>query len=155
MIFVDSNVILDFLSPDRNEREWSRRMLASVRAVEPLAINAILRAETAPRFASLEQQSEYLGTLGVETVPIDDTAAFRAGQAFKQYRKSGTVRETIVADFLIGAHASTLGARLLTSRSKALRHIFPRAPSDHTRDRTWLTQPHPTASTEIPATGRS
>jgi predicted nucleic acid-binding protein len=52
-------------------------------------------------------------------------AAFRAVQAFRLYRGTGGVRTNVLADFLIGGHASVLGIALLTRDAKRYRTYFP------------------------------
>ncbi len=48
-----------------------------------------------------------------------------AGYAHRKYRKSGGGRDRVLADFLIGAHASTKGYRILTRDPRRYRTYFP------------------------------
>ena len=82
-------------------------------------------AEVARQFASLAEQQNYFATLGVLVELLDEKAAFRAGQAHNAYRRAGGAREGILADFLIGAHAATLGATLLTRDRQRFAAYFP------------------------------
>lgn len=41
-------------------------------------------------------------------------ASFLAGQAFRRYRKNKGQKKRVLADFLIGAHASVAGFGLIT-----------------------------------------
>lgn len=52
--------------------------------------------------------------LTVAFSPIEAGTAQAAGAAFQRYRRRGGVRERMVADFLVGAHANSQADRLLT-----------------------------------------
>lgn len=91
MIFVDSNLLIDFLDVGK-WAEWSRHALSQAQGRGPLAVAPVVRAETAGRFTSVEEQSEYLADLAIDTLPIDPDSAFRAGQAHRAYKQRGGVR---------------------------------------------------------------
>ena len=75
-----------------------------------------------------------LGT-GIVTLPLDERAAFRAGQAHAAYRRAGGERQAILADFLIAGHASVLDAALVTRDRQRFASYFPElrliAPETH------------------------
>ena len=125
MILVDSNILIDLFERDPLWWDWSRRQLAEAVASGPVAINSVVVAECAPRFASLDELRMYLGTLDVQIEDLPLEAAFHAGQVFRAYRRDGTGREKILADFLIGAHAQSLGATLLTRDKRIYARYFP------------------------------
>jgi predicted nucleic acid-binding protein len=52
-------------------------------------------------------------------------AAWRGGQAYREYRKRGGDRPPLLPDFLIGGHAQALGATLLTRDPRRFRSYFP------------------------------
>src|SRR3954454_4404310 len=101
---VDSNVIIDILKNVLPWRSWSRLRLAEAADQGNVVVNQIIVAETAisfqePRaFAALE-----IAEMARESMPWE--AAFLAGQAHRAYRGQGGLRERILPDFLIGAHA--------------------------------------------------
>ncbi len=123
MIFVDSNIFIDLIDPQSDWYEWSQEKI--VDPADELVINHVVLAEVARQFASLAEQQNYFATLGVLVELLDEKAAFRAGQAHNAYRRAGGVREGILADFLICAHAATLGATLLTRDRQRFAAYFP------------------------------
>jgi len=58
-----------------------------------------------------------------EQLPYE--AAFLAGKAFLQYRRSGGSRQSPLPDFYIGAHAAVAKFRILTRNSRRYRSYFP------------------------------
>ena len=124
MIFLDTNVLLDVLeAADTPEADWSRRSLAAA-AERQLITNMIVAAELAGMEADPGSLQQSLSEAEIELVDLDFASAHRAGIAHREYRRRGGARTTIVADFLIGAHASVLGAALLT-RDRGFRSYFP------------------------------
>jgi predicted nucleic acid-binding protein len=109
VIFVDSNVIIDLLEPQGSWFAWSRDRIASGAASRRLVVNSIVVAECAPRFPTLDDLL---------------AAAFMAGRLFRNYRRASPERTKILADFLIGAHASQIGAELLTRDPRVYRRYF-------------------------------
>jgi hypothetical protein len=124
LILVDSNVLIDFLS-EGEWTQWSRQMVSQAQARDQLAVNLVVRAETAGRFTSMTEQTDFLTDLAIKTLPMNDHSAFRAGQAHRLYRRRGGDREAILADFLIGGHAVELGAVLLTRDRHRFGTYFP------------------------------
>jgi predicted nucleic acid-binding protein len=122
---VDSNILIDVWGPPGPMTEWSSTVLAFCHGDGPLVINAVVWSELAPLVAKealLERVSARLG-FARETLPWN--AAFLAGLAHAQYRRSGGSRERTLPDFLIGAHASVGGYRLLTRDPARYRSYFP------------------------------
>lgn len=54
-------------------------------------------------------------------------AAFLAGHAHAECRRSGETREAVLPDFLIGAHAAVTGRRLLTRDPRRIAAYIPGA----------------------------
>ena len=125
MIFVDSNIIIDLIESTGHWSGWSREAVARATAEAPLVANVVVIAECAPRFRDAEEELSYFDLIGIKIADIPSAAAFRAGRAHRDYRRAGGERTSVVADFLIGAHASALGARLLTRDRQRFSSYFP------------------------------
>ncbi len=124
MIYVDTNVMIDVMHGG-SWSEWSLAALANARLLSAVVIGPIVFGELAGNGAALESIESALDSLGVRTVAMDAVAGHRAGTAHHAFRSRGGGREKILADFLIGGHASALGATLLTRDPRWYRRYFP------------------------------
>lgn len=122
---VDSNVILDVLTEDREWGDWSSTALADAAGTGPLAINPIIYAEVSARFKRIEELDEALPEGYYRRLPLPWEAAFLAGQCFIRYRRRGGPRRSPMPDFYIGAHAAISGLTLLTRDARRYRAYFP------------------------------
>lgn len=121
---VDSNIFID-LFEDGADRDWSVERLAELGSKAPLVINAVIWSELAANFLSERELNNEIAGLALEKQPLPFAAAFIAGKAHAGYRRSGGKRERTLPDFLIGAHASISGHRLLTRDASRYRGYFP------------------------------
>lgn len=103
MIAADSSVLIDLLFGGPRA-ELSAGAMSDAAQVGPLALSEVAMAEICAHGDS-EQTRKTLQSLGFVFVPTNETAAIRAGEMSKRYRKNGGSRSRIIADFLIGAHA--------------------------------------------------
>ena len=121
--FVDSSVLLDVISGDSRWVAWSGQQLSVWADQSQLVINAIVYAEISVRVSSREALEHALVDVTKEDLPYD--AAFLAGKVHAEYRRRGGLRTSLLPDFLIGAHASVRGYRLLTRDPKRFLNAFP------------------------------
>lgn len=110
---IDSSVLLDLFTEDPRWLHWSQEQLVEAAAHGALVINAVVIAEIAPRFSRIEALRSALPPMAnIEEIP--PAAAFLAGHAHAGYRRAGGMRDAILPDFLIGAHAAVSKRPLLT-----------------------------------------
>jgi predicted nucleic acid-binding protein len=122
---VDSNVLIDLLSTDPIHAEWSFRQLDRLSREGNLVVNQIVFAEVAMYFPRYEEFERGLASFGVVKDDLPWAAAAKAGLAHRAYRKNGGMRERVLSDFLIGAHADEKRMRVLTRDGSRYRTYFP------------------------------
>lgn len=135
---VDSNVLFDLLIPDAPQLEPSRRALTDASRAGALILSDPVYAELAAHFASAADLERFVTDTGLQLEPSGREALALAGNAWRVYQrrrprglacpqcghvqavacqrcgKPLTVRQHMVADFMVGAHASVHAGRLLT-----------------------------------------
>jgi predicted nucleic acid-binding protein len=104
--------------------DWSRHAIADAHARGPLLINAIVYAEFAIGFESQLDCDAEIEKFDLTLADMPKSAAFRAAQAFRLYRRSGGVRTRALPDFCIGAHASVAAAPCSRATCGAIAPIF-------------------------------
>ena len=88
-------------------------------------MNLVVYAEIAPGFVSPDGLRLALARLGVAIAEMTLDEAFRAGQAFAEYRRRGGEWRAILPDFLIGAQAELRGWPLATRDREGFASHFP------------------------------
>jgi predicted nucleic acid-binding protein len=73
----------------------------------------------------VEELEAGLQCLRLPLVRLPRGASFLAGQATRRYRFQGGIRENVLADFFVGAHAALEGATLLTRDRRRVQSYFP------------------------------
>ena len=117
MILVDSNVLIDLIQNDAKWADWSEAQLRRLRSKEKLAINAVIFAELAVNYNTVDELVGFLDAASITILLIPPDAAFLASHAFLRYRSKRGVKTGVLPDFLIGAHAEAAGMTLLTRDS--------------------------------------
>jgi predicted nucleic acid-binding protein len=125
LTFADTNVLIDVATNNPGWAEWSRRALSAAHTRGPLLINVVVYAEFAVSFSSARECDDELVPFDLTMAEIPREAAFRASQAFRDYRRGGGARTAALPDFFIGAHASVLKLPLLTRDARRYRAYFP------------------------------
>lgn len=124
--FVDSNVVIDILSENKEWQTWSEEQLVRAADKTTLAINPIIYAEVSIGVDRIEELESVFPAPAFVYLPIPKEAAFLAGKAYLTYRRRGGARSQPLPDFFIGAHATVLSCTLLTRDPRRYREYFPR-----------------------------
>ncbi len=124
-VLVDSNVLLDLMTEDKDWFAWSAAAVTNAADSARLVINAIVYAEVSVRYSRIEDLEEALPKAMIEREAVPYEAAFLAGKAFLAHRRRGGTARSPLPDFLIGAHAAIAGYRLLTRDATRYRTYFP------------------------------
>lgn len=133
MVFVDSNVTLDVIldvipdviTADPRWHTWSEQQLSRWLDLGPVLINPIVYAEIAFACEKIEAVDELLPAHLHAYRPIPREAAFLAARAHADHRARGGSRQTVLADFLIGAHALVELVPLLSRDRRRYLQAFP------------------------------
>lgn len=123
---VDSSVLLDVLSGDRDHGPRSAAALRQAAADGALVASAVVWAETIGAYDDPKAVEARLDRLDLQLVPDDRDVALAAGRVYRAYRTAGGTRRRILPDFLIGAHALVHADRLLTRDRGFYRSQFAR-----------------------------
>ncbi len=122
---LDSSVILDVLV-DGPHADQSEAALRKALTEGKLIIGECVLAEIAPAFKDENVLAQFLADWQIEFVPSSRESAMLAGRNFARYLARGGRAGRIVADFLIGAHATLHADRLLARDRGYLRDYFSR-----------------------------
>ena len=106
-------------------QQWSEEQLCRWLDRGPLLINPIVVAEIAFACDTIESVDDLLPAHLYAYRPIPREAAFVAARAHADDRSRGGSRQTVLADFLIGAHALVERVPLLTRDRRRYRQAFP------------------------------
>ena len=124
-MLVDTNVLIDVLNNEPQWADWSIHQLRVQSKIHVLTINPIIYAELSCTFKKVEDLDEVLQVMGLKFNQITKPALFLAGKAFLRYRQQGGVKNSILADFFIGAHAAVSRLPVLTRDTQRYQTYFP------------------------------
>lgn len=120
---VDTNVLIDIINDDPQFAEGSIRALERCSETGILVINPVIYGEVGAICDSLEELDSLLPREVFRRDALIWEATFLAGQAFRRYRQNKGQKKRVLADFLIGAHASVAGFGLISRDSGYLKYF--------------------------------
>jgi predicted nucleic acid-binding protein len=124
-MLVATNVLIDVFEDDSDWADWSLSQLQSQSRIHRLVINPVIYAEVSLAFSTVEALDAVLDGMELPLLEIPRPALFLAGKAFAQYRRRGGVKNNVLGDFFIGAHAAVSGLPVLTRDARRYRQYFP------------------------------
>lgn len=124
-VLVDTNVLIDVFGPSNPFVDWSVRQLSKWKQETRLVLSPIVWAELAGMRPSEADLVNILAPLDFVREVLPFSAAYEAGRAHVDYRKSGGLRERTLPDFFIGAHAFVKSHKLLTRDPQRYWTYFP------------------------------
>ncbi len=122
---IDTNILLDILVPNEDFYEASASALQDAAGEGSLLISDIVYAELCIHFETQRECDAFLESNDIRVQGLGREAHFLASRAWRTYRQQGGRRTRILADFLIGAHAQSKAARLLSRDRGFYRKLFP------------------------------
>lgn len=122
-MLIDSCVLIDLLDQDPTWRHWAASRLEA--AFGTGLVNPVILAEINGRARTSATIDQLLETYAFACRPLGCDCASAAGAAFRRYRERGGRAGAMLADFLIGAHATVLGVPLLTRDRDRFARYFP------------------------------
>lgn len=124
-ILVDSCVLLDLFTDDKNWADWSERTLEKFSQTNSLYINSIVYTEVSIGFNKVEEVESAIEALGIKVLEMPREALFLTGKAYIKYRKNKGTKISPLPDFFIGAHASVSQFGLVTRDLAKYKTYFP------------------------------
>jgi predicted nucleic acid-binding protein len=124
MHLVDTSALIALLT-DEDTAGWVEETFNARRQLGGVFINQIAYSELCALFDSEAEASAALRDI-VERADLNWNCAFPAGTAYRLYKTRGGRKPRMLADFLIAAHAHSLGWSLITHDPGDVRSYFPR-----------------------------
>lgn len=128
--FLDTSAIMSAINHDEPHHDWSVAMIEERRAEGPLVIADMVYSEFSATMQTREQTDLAIAAWAFERISNSDEALFKAGQAYKAYRRKKRApgepfKNNVLPDFMIGALAEVEGIPLVTTNEDDFKKYFP------------------------------
>lgn len=125
MIAIDTSVLLAIFKGEAEGAAWLSTLAVAAQS-ESLAATPVVIAEIRAFFGSDQECTEALSTIRIVRSELTLESALLAGSIFRLYRRQGGPRTTILADFIVAAHAAKQATALATLDRGFTRTYFPK-----------------------------
>jgi predicted nucleic acid-binding protein len=125
LTLVDTNVLIYIATRDPIWFLPAHSAFAKRAALGKMLFVDIVYAEFAAGFTNEVDCADVIDALAVEHSPMSRHALWIAGDAFRDYRRRGGPRTSLLGDFLVGAQARAEGLPVLTFDARRYRTYFP------------------------------
>ena len=122
---IDTNILLDLARPNPDFVDNAVSLLERASLAGGMVICPMVHAELAAQFPSRKSLAQFLTKLDILPDSFSQETTWEAGQTWLRYRRAGGMRERIISDFLIGAHAKIQAGQLLSRDRGFYRNYFP------------------------------
>jgi predicted nucleic acid-binding protein len=126
IILIDTCVVTDLANPESAWFEWSATTLERLDEHHTFIVNPIIYTECSVGFEKIEEVEALFSQLGFVIKQIPKEALFLAGKAFLQYKRRKGLKNNVLPDFFIGAHAVVEGYQLMTRDKGRFSTYFPK-----------------------------
>ena len=144
---IDTNILLDILVPDAEYAQRSKELIDAYHEKGQLMICEIVYSELASQFTSAIELKSFLDETHIRLVNSNESVLILAGEKWKHFtrrwsdkfqcpscgekvsvhcpgcRKDISIRQHIISDFIIGAHA-LVNADLLLTRDRGFYRTY-------------------------------
>ena len=124
VVAIDTSVLLAIFKGEPKGEAWLECLQSAAEAAS-LLVSSVVYAEIRSFFPTDGACKIALHDLDLRHSALSEDAASLAGRIFRDYRKEGGPRTTILPDFLVAAHAATQANSLATEDRGYLRAYFP------------------------------
>lgn len=123
--FIDTNILIAILKKSEAIHDWAVTELEARKKEGPAIISDVVYSEVSVSMADVSKVNAFIAELGLERYSTSDSALFRAGRAYQQYRKNNGEKTGTLPDFFIGAIAEVEDAPIMTNDVARYQTYFP------------------------------
>jgi predicted nucleic acid-binding protein len=122
---LDSSMLIGLTKRTDPWYSWAEAQFTALKQQGPLILLDIVYAEVFVGMVDKHAMDSVVFELGLQRYPGNDEALFRAGQAFRLYKKRKGPNPRVLPDMIIGAVADIERIPLVTANPSDITSYFP------------------------------